>query len=221
MHKRQSHIWNTKFKYGFYILPILLILPMTRVQASDTQAVDALGSQIMDTISTFAEKVNIEIDANTLFYSTLQNGLVATALSKGVDKIDSQIPLVGTIDIGVVMLTVPITTEDNQQVPPGIYKAQWSGALETSINKAKLIDEYGQTIASINAAPPHLGECSLQQQPSALEFQLKPVQLEYGQFHGSSFTRCYGFLLFCCESRDPYACGETICHWCGFCFGVW
>ena len=207
--------------------------PRNTVEDPVSPQADALKSRILSETSTFSEKVKIDIDPARLFYSTLGGGILATVPAKGLEKLDPKnLPKTG-VDIGIVLLTVPITTRNGQQVPAGVYKARWI----ISKGTAELLNEQGKTVAAVVAKAPKLGQSpqrdssdvrnaiytrSHEGRPRLRDESCDTCSLKPAQFAGGgSFTRCYGLLLFCCETRNPYFGGETICRWCGFCFGLW
>jgi hypothetical protein len=208
-------------------------------RAQDTRAADELKSQILASISAFSDKANIAVDPGRLFYSTIKGGIVATVPARGVEAINLKELRGAAVDLGVVLLTVDIATADGKQVPPGVYKTRLVISEDGTKGRAELADEVGKTVAAVDTEPPKIGKIDGRSHPAphAAMYQLggareskliaasSPTRVTgAAQYGGSSFTRCYGFLLFCCESRDswdPRFGRETICRWCGFCFGFW
>jgi hypothetical protein len=199
------------------------------------QSADELKSQLLSKITVFAEKAKLDIDSGKLFYATVRKGLVATVPVKSAEKVDPRTLANGAIDVGVVLLTVEVPTSDGKTIPPGIYRARWVVTEEGGKGSAELLDEQNRTIVALKGITPKLGRLHRDYQgPSTrcctndVTTSSKLVAASYdtsgiapGQYGGSDFTRCYGILLFCCYSNYPYYGGETICRWCGFCFGLW
>jgi hypothetical protein len=234
--KRALH---TRLLCKFMPLVIFIALIPTspaRGQGLDIQAADKLKSQALSKLTAFSEKVKMTIQPDKLFYSTLRNGIVATVPAKGVESFNPQNSKAAVVDLGVVLLTTDVAAADGEKIPPGLYKARWVAPKGLAKGKAELLDEQGRTVAAVATGQPTLGEDRRRVLPAPPDFMEKSLEARQAsvlgasrnlrqplsvQYRGSSFTRCYGFLLFCCEARDPWFGGETICRWCGFCFGFW